>query len=364
MVPAHQRLGHGDGPGAQVDDRLVVHLELAGRGGPTQVAVESEAGARRGVELGLVEPQPVAPFTAARRERLLGGDDQAFGVGGVDRRSGHADRGGEADVQPVDGDRGLQPTLDLFGQPAQLHVERQDGSGPVDAHHELVDADPTDADLCLVGGAVGQVAHPVGDLDEHPVADGGSEGVVDGAEAVQVDVQHTHAVWPVGLLVSVPGEQAGQLRMERASGSEAGQLVGAAHRRDLRTQRHLGRAVLEDDDGAAGDGVRRHPRPDPLGPAERDREHRSDRSPTAAQADHRRGLLGGGGPVPFVAEHPRRVEHGAVTDLGPGPTDEPAEGVVDVVDPSRVVDEGDAVGELGDGASQPLVDRIGQRDLW
>ena len=69
VVPAQQRLGACELAGAQVEDRLVVHLELPAGRGQAQVAVEAQVLAVADVDGHVVEPELVAAAVPAGPQR-------------------------------------------------------------------------------------------------------------------------------------------------------------------------------------------------------------------------------------------------------------------------------------------------------
>ena len=181
MVPAHQRLDAGDGAVAQRDLRLVVDAERALGDGDLEVAFEL---------LAVVEflPQFVGEEGAIAAAELLGGiereigmDDQVLGVVGIERIDGDAGAGARMDRGAVEIDRLVDARQNAPGD----HIDVLAGAGARQDHDELVAAEPH----AEVGGAAG-VAHALRGDDQHIVAGGVAERVVDLLEAVEIELQH------------------------------------------------------------------------------------------------------------------------------------------------------------------------------
>ncbi|CAM5310249.1 hypothetical protein STANM309S_02206 [Streptomyces tanashiensis] len=193
--PADERLQTGD-LAVEADLRLVVEFDLAGVEGAAEVTEEAEPVGRVGVALGLVDLDAGAVALG-----LVHGDvgpaQQALGVEGVVGEDGDAGAGLQDEGEPVEverrGELGDEVAGDPLGAGGGVGRGQQDG--------ELVAAEPGGL------GAAGQgEAEPFGDLQEQPVSGEVPEGVVDGAEAVQVDQDEGGAgSLALGLLQGVPG---------------------------------------------------------------------------------------------------------------------------------------------------------------
>jgi hypothetical protein len=212
VVPAQERLSGGDRPVREVEDRLVVHLELAAVLRTGELPFQGGAGAQVqwvGVlgELDAVAPAGLGPVHGRVR---LGQHVRGVGVGA---RRGDADAGGDADDAPGDrvvrGDQGEAPFGDAQRVPAVAQVLQQDG--------ELVPAEAGDDVL----GAY-RLAEPVGDAGEQAVPGGVTVGVVDVLEPVQVDEQHRRVRLGGP---REPGQRVVQVLQEQAPGGQAGDRV-------------------------------------------------------------------------------------------------------------------------------------------
>jgi hypothetical protein len=95
VLPAHQRLEAGDGAGVNVDDRLVVHLELASLQGPVQVVARAQL-VHRALVGPFVEHLGAGPALVLRPvHRGVGVAQQALGAVPDAARDGHTEAGGD-----------------------------------------------------------------------------------------------------------------------------------------------------------------------------------------------------------------------------------------------------------------------------
>ncbi len=186
MVPADERLDPVQPVVLHADQRLVLQLELAPVDGRPERGGEGLAGHAVRVAL-RVEQRPaglaVGLRPVERRVRRL----HEGGGGGARRVPLHdADRRG--DRQPLAGD--VEGVLDRLqhrlGQFGQLFGAR----GVLDEQRELVPAEPGHQRDAGAGatGLVRAAREALGDRGQQPVAHPVAEGVVDGLEAVQVQV--------------------------------------------------------------------------------------------------------------------------------------------------------------------------------
>ena len=181
MVPAHQRLDAGDAAVAERDLRLVVDAERPLGDGDLEVAFELLAVLQLLPELVGEEREAAAAELLCRIQREVGVHEQVLGVVGVDRIDGDAGAGARKDRGAVEIDRLVDARKDALGDAVDVLA----GAGARQDHDELVAAEP-DAE---VRGAAG-IAHALGGHDQHVVAGGVAERVVDLLEAVEVELQH------------------------------------------------------------------------------------------------------------------------------------------------------------------------------
>ena len=99
MRPAHQRLEADDRAGREIDERLVVHLELAAASAVAQIDLELAARLHARVHLGLEEAERALAVGLGAVERHIGVLEQLVGVLAVAGRQRDADAG--ADRRPV-----------------------------------------------------------------------------------------------------------------------------------------------------------------------------------------------------------------------------------------------------------------------
>ncbi len=255
--PSHQ----GFEPGhlaVETDLRLVVEFHFAGVEGPAEVAEEAQAVGGVAVPLGLVHLHARtvalrlvhghvrAPQQSLRVQRVVGEDGEA-GAGLQDEREAVQVEGGAELRDQVAGD--------ALGAGGGVGDGEQDG--------ELVAAEPGGL------GVLGQgLAQPVGDLEEQPVARQVAQGVVDRAEAVQVD-QHKSCPGaqtfslvqggPGALQQPLPVRQPGQGIAQLLLGARPGDPQGGVQRdQGYGEQRQQDRLRDRDDADEGGDAEQRH----------------------------------------------------------------------------------------------------------
>ena len=102
MAPADQRLEAADLVAREIDDRLVVQLELAGRQRLAQVVLHGAARLHLRVHLRLEEAEGAAPVALGAIERQIGVADQLVGAQPVGRADGDADAGADHHLVAVD----------------------------------------------------------------------------------------------------------------------------------------------------------------------------------------------------------------------------------------------------------------------
>ena len=193
MAPAQQRLDAEHGAAAQIDLRLIVESEL--------VALERLLHAPEGLVarlglaavLGVEEQVAAAARLLGAVHRMVGVAQHGVGVGPVERIDGGADAGRDLHrrVARQCGERRADDAEQpLHREPAFLE---RDG---LDQQHELVTAEARD-DVAAAAAAQG-VAQPAGDLDQHAVAGGMADVVVQPLEVVEVEIAHDQQM-PVGI---------------------------------------------------------------------------------------------------------------------------------------------------------------------
>lgn len=215
--PTDQRLQSGDMP-VEADLGLVVQLDIAGIQGAAQIAQQAEPVRGVAVPLGLVELDTAA-VALGLVHRHIGAAQQSLGVEGVVGEDGDPRAGFEHEGQSVEVQRGAQGGDEMAGRP--LGAGEGVGGGQQDG--ELVAAEPG-----RLGAAREGVPQPVGDLEQQAVADEVAEGVVDGAEAVQVDEDQRRAgADALGVVQGGPGALQQPLAVGQSGERVAQLLLGA-----------------------------------------------------------------------------------------------------------------------------------------
>ncbi len=178
LVPAQQRLEAGDAAAPHVDERLVVQLHLLGSERRPHVDVELAVA----LDLLLQRRVEGAPATLAVRlgavEGEIGAHEEARRLDGVVGHVGDADADADLQQSLVDPEGPAQVGHGPGGQRLRLGPSHVAGD-----HRELVAAEAEDA----VRAADGEQARR--DLLQQPVADEVAAGVVDGLEAVEVEIE-------------------------------------------------------------------------------------------------------------------------------------------------------------------------------
>ena len=224
-------------PGGQVDDRLVEDLELAALQRPAQLGLGPHAGHGAGAHR-LVE-QLVAPAAArlGAVHRRVGVAEQRRGRVGPRRGQGDARAHREEVLAAVEdqrpGHRGREPLGDLGDAAPRVDVGAD--------HDELVAAQARDG-----VGHPHRGGQPRRQGEQHLVAGGVAEGVVDRLEAVEVE----HEDRDVDALALPAGQGVSEaVERERAVGQPGERVVQRGMARDL-----LLAVALDGDDDQRGDG--------------------------------------------------------------------------------------------------------------
>ena len=185
VAPAQQRLDAGDRAVAQADERLVVQLELVALERPLQIGAQLQARHDLLVHGRLEHAVAALALALGDVHGRVGVADQLVGVGGGSGL-GHRDAqaGADDDVVVVE--------LERAGQ------RLEDPLGGLGGGLDVVDVLQQDRELVAAeaGGGVGGAdagRDPLGHLEQHPVAGGVAEAVVDGLEVVEVDEHDGHA---------------------------------------------------------------------------------------------------------------------------------------------------------------------------
>ncbi|VXC59054.1 conserved hypothetical protein [Nocardioides sp. AX2bis] len=217
VLPAHEGLEAGDEARQCVDLRLVVDGELPGVHGVAQLGDQARA-VHRG-EHGVGEVAEGCGGVAAGAldgvHRLVRGPGQLLEGVAVAVEHGHADRGGDRDLQLLDRQRRAHDGDDPGGEVGGV-VDAGQGRGE---DGELVAAE---ADQEVVRADHG--AEPAGHLDQHGVALVVTEQVVDPLEPVEVEQEQRHRA-PGG---AGQRERQGPAVPQHAAVGQTGQRVRAA----------------------------------------------------------------------------------------------------------------------------------------
>jgi hypothetical protein len=182
VVPAQQRLHAGDAAVLEAHDGLVVELQLAGRDRALEVRAQFEAGEHALVHLGF--EQAVAALAVA--------------LGDVHRGVGVADHlvGARVRLRVEHGDAEAAPQRELLVAGAQRHGQGLEhalgGVGGLLAGLDVLEQD-RELVAAEAGGGVSAAnarVEPARHLDQHLVARGVAQGVVDLLEVVEVEEEH------------------------------------------------------------------------------------------------------------------------------------------------------------------------------
>jgi len=184
MMPTQQRLEAGDLAAVQLDQRLVMHLERAGRHCIAQIDLEPAARLQAGVHLRLEEAAGTLAVALGAVERHVGVFQKPVGIVGVVRRERNADRGADGDEMAVEIVRIAEDFDDALGQRGNLLRRLDVGL----QHGEFVAAEPRHRVLFAQ-----RAFEPRADLLQQEVAVRMAERVVDGLEIVEVDAQSRQA---------------------------------------------------------------------------------------------------------------------------------------------------------------------------
>ncbi len=231
--PSHEGLRAAQLTRRQLDERLVVHLELAAVDGRTQLSDEREASRAVVVALGSIELHPdLVGLRRVHRDVCVAEEPDRVGVGTL--RRGDADARRDLDVDVCDHVRAAELGQQAVGQSAQLlrrgrraHDDR-----------ELVAAESCD-EVVLAH----HLGHPATGLDEEEVAVVVAERVVHVLEAIEVDEEDRH--------LGAIGQQRVDRLLDDLSVGEPGEAVV---RRKVLVARALRLEAVDELDVAERDG--------------------------------------------------------------------------------------------------------------
>ena len=145
-------------------------------------------------------------------ERKIGVHEQILRIVGIDRIDGDAGAGARKNGRAVENDR----LVDAAPGCAWRGVDVFAGAGPVQDHDEFVAAKPH----AEIGRAAG-IAHALRGHDQHVVAGGMAERIVDLLEAVEVELEHGQPFAPAVRALDQRVEMVG----EEGAVVQAGQSV-------------------------------------------------------------------------------------------------------------------------------------------
>ena len=186
MRPAHQRLGAAHAPGRQIDLRLVMQRQLAAIKRAAQLGFQPQPALGNEVHARCKETECAAPGTLGPRQRNVGALEQILAA--------HAILGEntDADIDVNDHRRAvnLHRCADSVDHPLRQHA---DVRFMLEAGHhqaEFVGRQPR----CAVSGA-GDMRQTTSGFRQNHVAGGMTEGIVQHAEAHQINPEHGHAAY-------------------------------------------------------------------------------------------------------------------------------------------------------------------------
>ena len=212
MLPAHQRLDAEDLAAGELDDRLVVHAQLAPLQGAPQLVLDAQRRHGALVHRGVEDRVPAAAHLGPvhRGVRVSQKVFDPLGSGAAER---DADGGAGEDFVPFDHVGGHQRAVDALRDGDGLLV----GRDPLHQQREFVAAQARHR----VAGAPAALQSPC-DLHEELVARAVAEAVVDQLEPVQIEEEHREA----GRLASL-GAREGDLQavLEQRAVGEAGERI-------------------------------------------------------------------------------------------------------------------------------------------
>ena len=228
-------------------------VERLQRDGGFQFAQEEPPLGVLGFDLRLEAPRPAAAFPLGGAQRQAGTTHQFLAGRAVLRRLRDTDAGGDL-PHPVDEDRTQQRTAQRFGEHRRgAPVVAADDDG------ELVVLEAAEQRARRQSGV-----QPFGDIQQHGVAAGPSQRVVDLAKAVEIDQREDHDAG------AAPGQRIVEALEHHAVIGQAGQFVltrQLAHRLGAafeRTQQRLQAAHGENGAQCERGADRRQQRPQPI----------------------------------------------------------------------------------------------------
>jgi hypothetical protein len=188
MGPAQQRFTGGTALGAQVVERLIVHLKGVRREGIAPIELQIAPRVRLHVHTLLKKLPGTAAVQLAAVEGHIGVLQKQVGAIAIARCHGYADAGADHNLVPVDLERPAEHIHDLLGQGRTFIEVTQ----RILQHDELVAAEARDH----IGSAY-DAAQPVGYRAELGVTTGVAQGVVDLLEVVEVHEQDGERAAPL-----------------------------------------------------------------------------------------------------------------------------------------------------------------------
>ncbi len=183
MVPTQERLGIDDIAGGEVDDRLVMHVELAVLQGAPQIEYELMARRRRPLHFGGEPVETGSAGTLGGIHRLIGVLHQGFGAVAIVGEAGQADAGRDLGGRRAYDEGYVEAFDQILGHALGLPALPDVGQD----HGEFVAAQ--------AGYRVGiahRLDHALAGLNQQGVADIVAELVVDLLEAVEIHQHHRH----------------------------------------------------------------------------------------------------------------------------------------------------------------------------
>jgi len=242
VLPAQQRLQRHDTVRLDVDDRLIVHVELAALQRGAQARLDRDALLEPAVHAGAEELEVVAAAVFRLVHRRVGVPQKLAHVGAVLRIQRHADTHGGHQRAPVHDHRCIERLVDALGAlthlPGVCHaLQYDDELIPTHAHHDIL-------------GAHGR-AHALRDGLQELVAGLVSARIVDVLEMIEIQEQHReHAASLFGLF-----DVARQVGRQIQPIGEPGELIVVREVVELLMALEQSRLGL----AADGDVMNRHP---------------------------------------------------------------------------------------------------------
>ena len=220
VAPTQQRLAARHPLVAQIVERLVEQLELAGLQRAAQVQLQGAARLQLLVHGAFEEMIGAAPVGLGAVEGHVGLFQQLVGVLAVGGRGGHADAGADHHLM----------ALQVEGRGHGLDDASRQTRGP--GHVLQAGLDHGELVAAQAGHGVAfahAAAQPLGGHAQQGVAQRVAQGVVDGLEAVQVDEVDGQLI----TVASAAGQGVGEVLLEEDAVGQLGQRVVVRQPRDL-----------------------------------------------------------------------------------------------------------------------------------